>query len=49
MGAHGNFVEEITGVADSVVRFSARASAAQVCEYLCELYPQPLSGMHVSL
>lgn len=35
MGAHGDFFEEITDVAEDVVRFSARASATQICEYLC--------------
>lgn len=48
MGAHSDFVEEITDVADSVVRFSALTPAARVCEYICELYPQPLPGMRVS-
>ena len=37
-GAYGDFVEEITDVADSVVRFSASESAAQVCKFLCQLY-----------
>lgn len=36
MGAHGDFVEEITDVADSVKRFRARAPATQVCEFLCD-------------
>lgn len=41
MGAHGDFVEEITDVADRVERFGARAPAARLCESLCELYRQP--------
>jgi hypothetical protein len=48
MGAYGDFVEEITDVADSVVMFSPRSSAARVCEYLCDLYPQPPLRLHVS-
>lgn len=41
MGAHGDFVEEITDVADRVERFGARAPATRLCESLCELYRQP--------
>ena len=37
MGAHGDFFEEITDVAEDVARFSPRSSATQVCECLCRL------------
>ena len=41
MGAHGDFVEEITDVAVRVERFGTRAPATRLCESLCELYRQP--------
>lgn len=38
IGAHEDFIEEITDVADSVVRFNSRASSSQICGFLCDMH-----------
>lgn len=47
-GAHGDFIEEIVDVADSLARFNSRASASQVCEFLCEMYQRRRAKCRVS-
>lgn len=41
LGAHAEFVEEITDVADRVETFDSTVNASRLSKFLCELYHQP--------
>ncbi len=36
-GAHGEFLDEITEIADNVAQFDAHASAQEICDFLCPM------------
>jgi superfamily II DNA or RNA helicase len=39
LGAHAEFVDEITDVADKVDTFNSSAPTSRISTFLCELYP----------